>query len=263
MVFAGDTSRLQADGTDAIVNFTRNAEGKVLKIEPGMRVRLSDLRFKREQLQHLLNEQCDHPNGEITPYPTDLPGTVLNLPAGTVHLRFGDLPELIAEAFWPVSSESDELRQVTYFGACQHLERELSNAAKAGTLPVLNPLTFGPHTLLMGAALKRGFFSVDALRSYMAGRLSVVVSVDPKHANELEPHDALAVALPEKTEQRQERRLQACIDAGLPMDTRRALQRLPDGVGAAADRENVSRQTFSVDVKAALRRREIAKRDGK
>jgi hypothetical protein len=54
MVFAGDTHRLEADGTDALVNITRTSEGELLKIEPGMRVPLSELRFKREDLQNLV-----------------------------------------------------------------------------------------------------------------------------------------------------------------------------------------------------------------
>lgn len=66
----------------------------------------------------------------------------------------------------------------------------------------------------------------------------------------------------ETKEERQDRRLKACIDAGLPMDTRAAQSRLPDGVGAVADREGVTRQAFSEDVKAALKRREGARREG-
>ena len=66
----------------------------------------------------------------------------------------------------------------------------------------------------------------------------------------------------ETKEQRQDRRLQACIDAGLPMDTKDALLRLPDGVGKVAKLEGVKRQSFSSDVKAALQRRESTKREG-
>ena len=62
--------------------------------------------------------------------------------------------------------------------------------------------------------------------------------------------------------QRQDRRLQACIDAGLPMNTKAALSRLPDGVGDVADHEGLTRQAFSADVKAALKRRENAVREG-
>ncbi|MBK5204219.1 MAG: hypothetical protein JJD98_02050 [Polaromonas sp.] len=62
--------------------------------------------------------------------------------------------------------------------------------------------------------------------------------------------------------QRQDRRLQACIDSGLPMNEKAALLRLPDGVGDVADREDVTRQAFSTDVKAALKRRESTIREG-
>jgi hypothetical protein len=66
----------------------------------------------------------------------------------------------------------------------------------------------------------------------------------------------------EKKEQREDRRLQACIEFGLPMYDKRAKTRLPDGVGKVAASEGVTRQTFSLDVKAALKRRASAQREG-
>ncbi len=66
----------------------------------------------------------------------------------------------------------------------------------------------------------------------------------------------------ETTTQRQDRRLKACEEAGLPMVGKAALSRLPDGVGDVADGEGVTRQAFSTDVKAALKRREAATREG-
>ena len=77
-----------------------------------------------------------------------------------------------------------------------------------------------------------------------------------------EPQAGEPAAASETKEQREDRRLQRCIDAGLPMDDKAALLRLPDGVGDVADSEDVSRQAFSKDVKAALARREIARREG-
>ena len=73
---------------------------------------------------------------------------------------------------------------------------------------------------------------------------------------------APVVQATEPKEQRQDRRLKACIEAGLPMNEKVASLRLPDGVGAVAEREGVSRQSFSSDVKAALKRRDSAKREG-
>lgn len=58
----------------------------------------------------------------------------------------------------------------------------------------------------------------------------------------------------ESAEARGDRRLRMCVDAGLPMG-KAAIRRLPDGVGDIAEREGVRRQTFSADVKKALRRK--------
>ena len=74
--------------------------------------------------------------------------------------------------------------------------------------------------------------------------------------------DTAPVPQVETKEQRQDRRLQACIDDGLEMLTKAALLRLPDGVGRLADIEGVKRQSFSIDVKAAQTRRANAIRDG-
>jgi hypothetical protein len=66
----------------------------------------------------------------------------------------------------------------------------------------------------------------------------------------------------ETKEQRQDRRLQECVNAGLSFDGYKG--RLPNGVGtvAASSIPKVSRQAFSVDIKAALLRRENARREG-
>jgi hypothetical protein len=67
--------------------------------------------------------------------------------------------------------------------------------------------------------------------------------------------------VPESKEQRQDRRLKACEAAGLVMP-KSYLRRLPDGVGDVADSEGVTRQAFSSDVKAALKHRESAIKEG-
>lgn len=66
----------------------------------------------------------------------------------------------------------------------------------------------------------------------------------------------------ETKEQRQDRRLASCEVAGLVMP-KSDVGRLPNGVGKVADREGVSRQAFSADVKAALSRREAIKKPGR
>lgn len=53
MVFAGDTQRLEADGSHALVNLTHAHDGVVMKLEPSITVSIKELRFKREDLQAL------------------------------------------------------------------------------------------------------------------------------------------------------------------------------------------------------------------
>lgn len=66
---------------------------------------------------------------------------------------------------------------------------------------------------------------------------------------------------PETKEQREDRYLQACIDAGLVMPTS-SLRRLPDGIGKVAKTLGIERQSLAGPVKAALKRRESAKKEG-
>ena len=69
-------------------------------------------------------------------------------------------------------------------------------------------------------------------------------------------------AEPDETkEEREDRRLQECEDAGLQMPDSH-VGRLPDGIGKIAAASGFSRQTYSDDVKAALNRREQRRRAG-
>jgi hypothetical protein len=74
---------------------------------------------------------------------------------------------------------------------------------------------------------------------------------------------APVVVTPQKEtiEQRQDHRLQACIDAGLNMNIT-AVGRMPDGVGEVAKRLGITRQSLTSDVKPALTRRASAQREG-
>jgi hypothetical protein len=53
MVFTGDTQRLEADGSHALVNLTHTHDGVVMKVEPSITVSIKELKFKREDLQAL------------------------------------------------------------------------------------------------------------------------------------------------------------------------------------------------------------------
>ena len=53
MVFGGDTQRLAAGGTDALITMTRTGDGALMRINPGIPAPLSELRFKREDIEAL------------------------------------------------------------------------------------------------------------------------------------------------------------------------------------------------------------------
>ncbi len=53
MVFGGDTNRLAAGGTDALITMTRTGDGALMRINPGIPAPLSELRFKREDIEAL------------------------------------------------------------------------------------------------------------------------------------------------------------------------------------------------------------------
>ncbi len=153
-----------------------------------------------------------------------------------------------------------------------------------GTPPEINSLAELPGSLVSREAINRFLSEIEGelgLKSaYDFGSIRKTadpLSMDGQRLIKATPTPVEAPAAPatdtaapapvvqatETKEQRQDRRLKACIDDGLPMDTKAALSRLPDGVGDVAGREGVTRQAFSTDVKAALKRRDNARREGK
>jgi len=51
MMFQGDLCRLESDGNTALVTMFAAHDGSPVKIEPGLRVPLSELRFKRDEIK--------------------------------------------------------------------------------------------------------------------------------------------------------------------------------------------------------------------
>ena len=111
--------------------------------------------------------------------------------------------------------------------------------------------------------LERMYAPSGALaRALMFGELPKLAQLKEIQGEAASAHAAPVVQATETKEQRQDRRLKACIDAGLPMNEKAASLRLPYGVANIAKSEGVTRQAFSTDVKAALNRRDNAKREG-
>lgn len=88
-------------------------------------------------------------------------------------LEFRDLPELIAGALWPSSGASEEEDMLAGFGSAgaeENLVPELGMAVQDGRLPVLDPLTRGPHPFPIGAALELALVRAQDLADYVADR---------------------------------------------------------------------------------------------
>jgi len=51
IAFQGDLCRLESDGTEALVTMFAAHDGSLVKIEPGLRVPLTELRFKRAEIE--------------------------------------------------------------------------------------------------------------------------------------------------------------------------------------------------------------------
>jgi len=115
----------------------------------------------------------------------------------------------------------------------------------------------------IGADYHKGFdYFFDVLHRPSTDTVAVESATEVFRANNGATAATSASDAKETKEQRQDRRLQACIDAGLPMEKLTELSRLPDGISNVAAREGVTRQAFSEDVKAALKRRTYARRSG-
>lgn len=85
MPFSGDLQRLAADGADVLVTMTRTHDGKLLRINPGLRGQLADLRFDREQVESLAaakagQEHADAPDTSATATGTDMAQTTAQQP---------------------------------------------------------------------------------------------------------------------------------------------------------------------------------------
>jgi hypothetical protein len=94
----------------------------------------------------------------------------LELPAGTRHVVFADLPHLIAVALWPEDDPPSERRDFAYGGARINLEEELAKAVAEGHLAVRDPLTLGLHTFPVGDALQHSVVLLDDLRAFLNKR---------------------------------------------------------------------------------------------
>lgn len=171
----------------------------------------------------------------------------IRLPAGTLYVRFDELPHLLAGALHPESSQDEDnldaaLAEIGYEGG------DLRRAVESGALVVKNPLTMLPLSFTLGQALNRGVVTVDDLQMFTAGLgLSVAVGGDRAKPWEklfplYEPREGLYMLAQaaqeiadsdgwgdESWEALEQRMLEAVRDGKLPRRCRRTgMEVLPD-----------------------------------
>jgi hypothetical protein len=141
-------------------------------------------------------------------------------------------------------------------GRRELLVRELATLGPANATPAVRQWTESSAAGLPGYVAAMVVLKADA-RRWLDG-IGVPVPPSLQGADEAVPlHPAPAK---ETTEQRQQRRYQMCVDAGLVMPTN-DYAALPRGIGQQAEKEGITRQAFSEDVKAHVRR--LAPRNGR
>lgn len=106
----------------------------------------------------------------------------IRLPAGTLHVRFDELAELLACALHPDAGDDADnldaaLAQINYEGGA------LRRAVESGELVVKNPLTRLPLSFTLGHALNRGVVMIADLQAFASGLgLSVIVGAPEQAA---------------------------------------------------------------------------------
>jgi len=133
------------------------------------------------------------------------------LPYGTSHVRFDELADLIASALHPLGEDATVSDEFAYGGALNNLDAELKQAVKAGALAVKDPLTLGPHTFPIGAALLSSLVRVDDLIAFVSNR-GIDVVVTP--AKSVEAESVITPKPVQRSAAQDAAILQAIISAG-------------------------------------------------
>ncbi len=173
------------------------------------------------------------------------------------YYRFSKLPQLISEALRPDTEDADADPQGSYYVIRaldqMNYEKDLPQAAALppgapGYLHVVeNSASKRPLEWRMGAVLNAGLVHLDWLNEWGESRkpplvFSTVSAPEPQAAT---PAPVVAGG----AEQRQARRWQMCLDAGLsmPQDT---YAQLPRGINEIAKAERITRQALAQDLNA-------------
>ncbi|WP_235507467.1 hypothetical protein [Acidovorax sp. Leaf78] len=169
MVFGGDLQRLEFDGHEPFVTMFRTEDGTLCKSEPGFKLPLHELRFKRQEIEetaNLVNQRKKPREAALTPREQNLekrPFTV-HLEEGKV-VKFCDLAHIIAKAMYPSDADlgSYGITRLT-------LDDDLLEAVKTQELTVRNPAGMGAITWVAPSALKSGVLLPSELGAFLGKR---------------------------------------------------------------------------------------------
>jgi hypothetical protein len=93
------------------------------------------------------------------------------LPAGTVHVEYEEMVNLMAKAL----SDGEPVADVLYVAHHEAIEKELGNDVDSGALRVYDPLARGRHSLPIGDALRTALVKVADFQSLAAARAIDVI----------------------------------------------------------------------------------------
>jgi len=137
MMFQGDLHRLESDRGDALVNMFTAHDGTLVKVQPGLRVPLSELKFKREDVERsgrIINKTAEPQAAAPAPVVAD---SASNAPLDAPQpVTTGD----VAHAFdglrrWNEKAWKDTLGSPPkWLEACIALRGERGKGRPAGTL---------------------------------------------------------------------------------------------------------------------------------
>ena len=115
------------------------------------------------------------------------------LPAGTTHVHFEELVDLIADALFPYTGPDDARLRAGY--ALANIGEELDMDARAGKLLLRNELTLGPHQVPRGEKIVNALVTVEDLRDYVSRHRKLTVTVEP--SEDVSESELSAGAMPE------------------------------------------------------------------
>ncbi len=112
MIFGGDKHRLEMYGEFALVTMTRTHDDNLIKMTPGMRLDLSEIRFKRESLERvakIINEQKESQSAASSGAPESAESPA---PITLSEGKRGITKAEILDAKWPLPNDAPSLESI-------------------------------------------------------------------------------------------------------------------------------------------------------